>query len=42
MTAHRREGLVLSIAVGVIGVTFGVLADAAGLTLPQIIVMSAL
>lgn len=42
MTPHRREGLVLAIAVGVVGVTFGVLADAAGLSLAQIIVMSAL
>jgi 4-azaleucine resistance transporter AzlC len=42
MTAHRREGLVLAIAVGVVGATFGVLADASGLSLPQIVVMSAL
>ena len=42
MIAHRREGLILAIAVGVVGVTFGVLADAAGLSLPQIMVMSAL
>ena len=42
MPAHRMEGLVLSVAVGIIGVTFGVLADAAGLSLPQVIVMSAL
>ncbi|MEQ8840024.1 MAG: AzlC family ABC transporter permease [Acidimicrobiales bacterium] len=42
MTPHRREGLLLAIAVGVVAVTFGVLADAAGLTLPQIIVMSSL
>jgi 4-azaleucine resistance transporter AzlC len=42
MAGHRREGLLLAIAVGVVGVTFGVLADAAGLTLPQIIVMSTL
>ena len=40
---HRREGLILAIAVQkVVGVTFGVLADAAGLTLPQVIVMSTL
>ena len=39
---HRREGLLLAIAVGVVGVTFGVLADAAGLSLPRIVVMSAL
>ncbi|NCG22943.1 MAG: branched-chain amino acid ABC transporter permease [Actinobacteria bacterium] len=42
MAEHRREGLVLSIAVGIVGLTFGVLANAAGLSLPQIIVMSAL
>jgi 4-azaleucine resistance transporter AzlC len=42
MAGHRSEGLLLAIAVGVVGVTFGVLADAAGLTLPQIIVMSTL
>jgi 4-azaleucine resistance transporter AzlC len=34
--------LLLAIAVGVVGLTFGVLADAAGLELAQIIVMSAL
>jgi len=39
---HRRDGFTLAAAVGVIGMTFGVLADAAGLTLAQIIVMSAL
>lgn len=42
MPGHRREGLTLAIAVGVIGLTFGVLADAAGLALPQIVVMSTL
>jgi 4-azaleucine resistance transporter AzlC len=42
LAPHRREGLLLSIAVGVVGVTFGVLADAAGLGLLQIIVMSSL
>ncbi|MEM8707663.1 MAG: AzlC family ABC transporter permease [Actinomycetota bacterium] len=42
MTPHRREGFVLAAAVGIVGVTFGVLADAAGLSLPQIIVMSTL
>ncbi len=42
MSGHRREGLVLAAATGIVGITFGVLADAAGLTLPQIIVMSAL
>jgi 4-azaleucine resistance transporter AzlC len=39
---HRREGLLLAIAVGVVALTFGVLADAAGLQLAQIIVMSSL
>lgn len=42
MAPHRREGLLLAVAVGVVGLTFGVLADAAGLSLPQIIVMSSL
>jgi 4-azaleucine resistance transporter AzlC len=42
LAPHRREGLLLSIAVCVVGVTFGVLADAAGLGLLQIIVMSSL
>ena len=42
MASHRREGLLLAVAVGVVGVTFGVLADAAGLSLPRVIVMSAL
>ena len=41
MSEHRREGLVLSIAVGIVAMTFGVLADATGLSLPQIMVMSA-
>lgn len=42
MPAHRREGLLLAIAVGVVASTFGVLADAAGLSLGHVIVMSAL
>ena len=42
MRPHRREGLLLAIAVGVVALTFGVLADAAGLQLAQIIVMSSL
>ncbi len=41
MAGHRRDGLILVMAVGVVAVTFGVLADAAGLSLPQIMVMSA-
>ena len=39
---YRRDCLVVSLAVGVIGVTFGVFADAAGFDLAQIVVMSAL
>ena len=45
MTRERRpywrDCLVVSLAVGVIGVTFGVFADAAGFDLAQIVVMSA-
>ena len=37
---HRRDGLLLAAAVGVIGMTFGVLADAAGFSTWQIIAMS--
>lgn len=40
--SYRRDCLVLSLAVGVTGITFGVLADAAGLDLPRIVAMSAL
>ena len=39
---YWRDGLAMSLAVGVIGVTFGVFADAAGFDLVQIVVMSAL
>ncbi len=39
---RRRDCLVVSLAVGVIGVTFGVFAEAAGFDLPRIVVMSAL
>lgn len=42
MAPHRREGLLLAIAVGIVALTFGVFADAAGLELAQIIVMSSL
>ena len=42
METHRREGLLLAVAVGVVAVTFGVLADAAGLSLLKVIAMSAL
>ncbi len=41
MPPHRREGLILAFAVGIVALTFGVLADAAGLSLPQVMVMSA-
>jgi len=40
--AHRRQAAVLVAAVGVIGVTFGVLADSAGLSIPKVAVVSAL
>ena len=39
---YWRDGLTMSLAVGVIGVTFGVFADAAGFDLAQIVAMSAL
>ena len=39
---RRRDCLVVSLAVGVSGVTFGVFAEAAGFDLPRIVVMSAL
>ena len=39
---YWRDCLVVSLAVGVIGVTFGVFADAAGFDLAQVVVMSAL
>ena len=38
---YWRDCVVVSLAVGVIGVTFGVFADAAGFDLAQIVVMSA-
>lgn len=38
---YRRDAVVLCLAVGVIGVTFGVLADASGFSLPRIVFMSA-
>ena len=38
---YWRDCLTLSLAVGVIGLTFGVFADAAGFDLPRIVVMSA-
>ena len=42
LRSYWRDCLVVSLAVGVIGVTFGVFADAAGFDLAQIVVMSAL
>ena len=39
---YWRDCLVVSLAAGVIGVTFGVFADAAGFDLAKIVVMSAL
>jgi len=42
MTTWRKEGFALSVAVGIVGLTFGVLANSVGLTMPQIMVMSAL
>lgn len=39
---YWRDGLFMSLAVGVIGVTFGVFADSVGLDLAQIVVLSAL
>jgi len=42
MRAHRHQALLLVIAVAIIGMTFGVLADAAGLSLAKVAVMSAL
>ena len=42
MGPYWRDCLVVSLAVGVIGVTFGVFAEAAGFDLAQIVVMSAL
>ena len=40
MRPYWRDGLSMSLAVGVIGVTFGVFADAAGFSLPRIVAMS--
>lgn len=39
---HRRDGVVLGIAVGLVGVTFGVLASTAGLSLAKAMAMSLL
>lgn len=40
--SYRRDCLIMGLAVGVTGITFGVLADATGFDLPRVIVMSAL
>ena len=40
MRPYWRDGLSMSLAVGVIGVTFGVCAEAAGFSLPRIVAMS--
>lgn len=39
---HRRDSIVLGAAVGLVGVTFGVLAVAAGLSVPKAMAMSLL
>lgn len=39
---YRRDSILLSVAVGIVGITFGVLAEASGLSLPQSVAMSAL
>lgn len=41
MPPHRRDGLLLALATGVVGVTFGVLAESAGLSIWQGVAMSA-
>jgi 4-azaleucine resistance transporter AzlC len=38
---YRRDSILLSAAVGIVGVTFGVLAETSGLTMAQAIAMSA-
>ncbi|MDP6975654.1 MAG: AzlC family ABC transporter permease [Acidimicrobiales bacterium] len=42
MSAHRRDAVVLAVATGLIGVTFGVFADSAGLGLAQASALSVL
>lgn len=42
MVSYRRDAVVVSVAVALTGVSFGVFADAAGFDLPRIVVMSAL
>ena len=37
---HRRDGLVLAVACGLIGLPYGVLADSAGLTMTQAVALS--
>jgi 4-azaleucine resistance transporter AzlC len=41
-SAHRRDSAVLGVAVGVFGITFGVLASTSGLSIAQACVMSLL
>lgn len=42
VATHRRDGVVLGAAVGLVGITFGVLASTAGLTLAKAMAMSLL
>jgi len=42
LSPHRRNGVILGAAVGLVGVTFGVLATTAGLSLPKALAMSLL
>jgi 4-azaleucine resistance transporter AzlC len=42
VTSHRREAFVLTVAVGLIGITFGVFADSVGLGLAQASALSVL
>jgi predicted branched-subunit amino acid permease len=37
---HRRDGLVLAVACGLIGLPYGVLADSAGLTMAKAVALS--
>ncbi len=41
-SSHRRDSILLGVAVGVVGVTFGVLADSAGLSPARTMAMSLL
>lgn len=42
VSTHRRDSFVLGLAVGLVGLTFGVLAEAAGLSLAKAMAMSLL